>query len=347
MNFFKSTRFSTFSAFFGLVILSGCQTVDVPDPKYNWFSSNRMFGGFNVPSASNVPVSSVSGGVQAGNFRRSAERWVLNCSAGDIIIEHASFTVYDRQAFDSVKDETKFIKRFEKRLPTPDTPYRIEKIDQIGPLAVGHIASFENLEGERCQHGLVIMRARDKRIDEWDSGFVDTLVDIDYCGTPALDIRSLIENLKLASEIQPRDIPSENWSPAQCPSIARHFDFEKPLDTKSFAKMSLIWNGKSVENEVRVVEFNSNKREGLFKFANHENILCSGTYQSATDFPVVQGNWSVICDDGNSAIGEFATSKPGVIIGIGYDANGRVTRFELTNFVLKKNDLKLSENNVK
>ena len=339
----------TIISLLAIATLSGCQTTELADPNYIWFRSNAQLAHFNVKDATNIPASSVSTGsrsliprIQNNIDRPNVEKWTLNCNAGDVIIEHLPFRTYSRSDFSNILDEEAFLKRFQKRLPRSNAAYKIEKIDITERLASGHIAYYQDKNGINCQHSLAIMRTRENRIDERDSGFVDTVVDIDYCGEPQLDIQTLLTDLELYSDSRDLARRLETWTPDQCPSIAKDFKFSRPLETSSFAKMSLIWKS-TLPLENIIVEFHSNKREGVFTFNNTEKIVCSGSYQSPTDFPVVQGEWSVVCDDGSSAIGQFVTTKAGIINGVGYDANGRVTRFSFKNFVLDRKDLQLSD----
>tara|TARA_E500000318_G_scaffold110592_1_gene126508 strand:- start:1044 stop:2069 length:1026 start_codon:yes stop_codon:yes gene_type:complete len=339
MKFIRAFSAVKLTTILGTLGLFGCQTTDLPDPNYTWTMSGPTAGNFNMPAASNVPVSSVSRGLRNPNFSKGAERWSFNCNAGDAVIEYLPFNIYSRQDFDAIRDKDVFLRRFEKRLPSPNSDYDINEINITERLASGHVASYRNIDGEMCQHSLVIMRSRSERLDAWDSGFVDTVVDIDYCGEPQLDIPRMIAELHLYKASKDSPQSRTDWKPEECAPISKSFEFSGPLDTTSFTLMTLNWK-KALPTEDITVEFRSNKREGVFTFFKDERVKCSGTYKSATDFPVVQGEWSVSCDDNSTAIGKFVTHKDGQIWGIGYDANGNVARFSFGRFVLDRDELK-------
>ncbi|WP_155957764.1 hypothetical protein [Fodinicurvata sediminis] len=104
-------------------------------------------------------------------------------------------------------------------------------------------------------------------------------------------------------------------------------DFSVKSDDESgdIRKMAVYWDNK-YGNMIGEIEI-SNKESGLIKIDMEDKVRCTGTYTFSSE---TKGSWSVACNDGNSASGEFTALGPGKgSVGKGEDREGNDVEYKV------------------
>ncbi|RCK23378.1 hypothetical protein [Thalassospira lucentensis] len=297
----------------GCMALSGCQTTR-SNHFSEWKETPIASARFNIMQALSVPVSAVQQRSR-NNGQVLDEKWVLACGKGEVQIQHVSSAWFNPSTISDLKSEETFAAQVIAGAGSNVSLQNTTSVTIPTGRRIGYYADVKKSNGDICQGAIFGIRGKNARMYDNDRGQVDTYIELHYCGDERIDMGTFVETVDMTKN------GAANAGQLQdCTSAYSEPKLTETLDTQKKANATVVWDGTYKGSGP--IEISHGPTTGVFNVSFDEGLTCEGHFKASDPQKPLNADWSMKCNNGQSAKGFFYPENDKLLYGKGTDQKG-------------------------